>query len=126
MTLPNYFGSWLTFAFALIFVASAVWHLMRARRSYAQRIKPRVESAGLTLLRIDIPRFWQTGPFPKIEFRLTARQTKVGPVSGEYTALRKVVVADNRGQEHQAWCRLQFSAFRLDTIEFRPPLDEFL
>ncbi|MEO0515215.1 MAG: hypothetical protein AAF086_07975 [Planctomycetota bacterium] len=56
--------------------------------------------------------------------------TRIGPISGEYTVLRKAVVTRDhdrdRAQEREIWCCLRFSAFRLDAIEFRPPLAEFL
>ncbi|MEM6852929.1 MAG: hypothetical protein AAF593_00805 [Planctomycetota bacterium] len=125
MSWPTSFGSWVFVVLVSFSVLGVLWTLIRSRRSYRQPISQRVEAAGLTLIRVRVPRFWQTGPFPKIQFRVTPTQTRIGPVSGEFFAYRKLVVADGRGHEHDVWCCLSFTAFRLDGIEFRPPLVEF-
>lgn len=126
MSLPDSFGSWVIAALASFSVLGGLWTFIRSRRSYRQPISQDVEAAGLALIRVGVPRFWQTGSFPKIRFRVTRTQTQIGPVSGEYIVYRKLVIADSQNHKHDVWCCLSFTAFKLDGIEFRPPLAEFL
>ena len=120
-----YVGPKTTAGIVLVAVAvlagfGAVW--LRSRKSHVDHIVPEVEGAGLTFIASRIPRLWEFGPFPKIHIRVTFIQTEVGPLDGEYSAVRVVRVLDRCGQEHEIWVRLNFTAFRLDTIESRPDL----
>ena len=105
-----------------IFLGTAVW-AYRHLRSYRKLVNTELTKQGHTLVSVETPPAYDTGPFPKIEGPyLQRRSATILGISGQWNTYRIVRYADPSGTEKSAWVRLRYEAFRLKDITWKPKI----
>jgi hypothetical protein len=94
--------------------------LLRRRRTYREVIDPEIRKLGLSVCGIRRAPAFAVGPFPKAEFVLGGWQTKTPFGRGEFTVYRVVDAKDCDGGSHTLWCKLEFEAFKMRSIQVLP------
>ena len=100
-------------------------YLSHMSQSTDQNIKEIVEdlnSKGLELIEVKVPRIFDTGPFPKFEISPAPVQTRVMGVSGEKTRYRIVTYKDKKGRVYESWLKIDITAFYLVKMKWSPIL----
>lgn len=106
-----------------LLVSTAVW-AYRHLRSYRKLFTTELAKYGHTLVSIETPPAYDTGPFPKGKgLHLVRRSTTIfGIIPGEWNTYRIVRYTDPSGAERSAWVRLRYEAFRLKDITWNPKI----
>ncbi len=113
--------------YAAIGVGVAVFLLVRLMwrgRTYAEVLAPYLADHGYEIVRIEVPRFYQTGPFPMIAFRAGAVQTRIGGIDTTRFAHRIVTFRDHEQRETTRWVRLLVNSFGVQDIIWEPGTTE--
>jgi len=101
-------------------------NLKRYLKSYEEYLAPELNDYGFKFISSKTAGLFQTGPFPKFEIRITLIYTEILGIMGEYRRYRIVRFQDKAGVEHEAWVKLDFSMFKLESLEWKPSLEEFI
>ncbi len=113
--------------YIVIGLAIAAFLLVRAvsgRKTYADILGPYLTEHGCTLVRVDIPRFYQTGPFPKVSVRVGAVQTRIVGLDTTHFEHRIVAFRDSSGDECTRWVRMLISSLGVQDIIWEPGTTE--
>ena len=95
-----------------------VWR--RNSATYESELRPVIEEAGFKLIQSQHPGMGNLGPFPALEIQLGVKQGWIGGVSGQYSQYRVVEVTNSTGEQFTLWACLEFEAFQLQRIRWRP------
>lgn len=92
--------------------------------TYADTLGTFLRTHGCRLVKVDIPRWYQTGPFPKVAVSEDAPQVEAMGVSLTHVEYRIVTFMDTTGQEKRRWVRLWLSPFGAHEILWEPGTTE--
>lgn len=103
-----------------VFVASRIiWRT----RTYSEQLSTFLSESDCTLVSVEIPRFWQTGPFPKISVRGGAIHTEALGLNMTHFEHRIVTFTDKTGAQHTLWVRLLVNMLTIQDIIWEPGND---
>lgn len=104
-----------------IVLSIAFDRIIQSPNDYKEKIVDELNKNGYTLVDIQIPEIFKTGPFPK--FRVSfSPQTNIFGVSGERTRYRIVRYKNAIGITRQSWIRIEIMAFKIVRIKWIPEL----
>lgn len=116
---------WIPIIFIVVMITVLVLTRVRWRRkTYTDVLEPYLKNYGCELIRIDIPRFYETGPFPKVAIRMGAVQTRVFGVSTTHFEYRIVTFRDRSGIEITRWVRMLLHPLGAQDIVWEPGTTE--
>ena len=105
---------------AAVFIGSRiVWRI----RTYEKALSAFLAEHDYTLVSVDIPRFWETGPFPKVSIRFGVFRTQLLGISMTHFEHRIVSFRDKSGAEHTLWVRLLVNMLTIQEIIWEPGND---
>ena len=96
-------------------------HLGQSPDDNKSDIEKALKKKGLKLIEIKVPKLFDTGPFPKIEFSI-GPQTQVLGVRGEKSRYRIVKFENKKGMINEAWVKIEITAFVVVRMRWSPEL----
>ena len=115
---------WAYTAIALVVAVYVATRLLWRRKTYAEILSPYLAEHGCELVRVDIPRFYQTGPFPKLSVRMGAVRAQVMGVNLTHFEHRVVTFKDKNGNQCTRWVRMFISPLGAQDIIWAPGTTE--
>ncbi len=94
------------------------------RRTYADVLTPYLAQHGCGLVKVDIPRFWETGPFPRVSVRIGGVHSQVAGVRTTHFEHRIVTFRDADGNQSRRWVRLLLNPLGIQDIIWEPGTTE--
>jgi hypothetical protein len=104
---------------ALFIASRIVWRT----RTYSEQLAAFLAEHYCSLVSVDIPRFWETGPFPKVSVRFGAVHTEALGVSMTHFEHRIVTFTDKTGTQQALWVRLLVNMLTIQDIIWEPGND---
>ena len=69
-----------------------------------------LDKRNLELIEVIVPKWTDTGPFPKFEFNI-GPQTQILGIRGESTKIRLVKYNEAQGRPKESWVKIRTTAF---------------
>ena len=108
---------------AAVFIGTRIaWR----RKTYADVLTPYLSKHGCALVKVEIPRFWDTGPFPRVTVRIGGVQSRIAGVRTTHFEHRIVTFCDSGGRQRRRWVRLLLHPFGVQDIIWEPGTTEVL
>jgi hypothetical protein len=98
--------------------------LARRSNTYEQILRPFMTQHGCELVDIWIPKFYQTGPFPKIAFRRSRLEFHIFSCSLTHIEYRIVSFKTKTGDQCTRWVRLLINPKGAQEIVWEPGTTE--
>ena len=106
---------------AAVFIGTRIaWR----RRIYADVLTSYLAQHCCTLVEIEIPRFWDTGLFPRASVRIGGVQSRIAGVRTTHFEHRIVTFRDSGGRQCRRWVRLLLHPLGVQDIIWEPGTTE--
>lgn len=92
-------------------------------RTYSDQLGAFLAEHGCSLVSVTIPRFWETGPFPKVSVRVGAVHTEALGVSMTHFEHRIVTFTDDSGVQQTLWVQMLVNMLAIQDIIWEPGND---
>jgi hypothetical protein len=101
-----------------------VIRLVWRRKTCEDVLGPFLKEHGCELVKVEVPPWYETGPFPKVAIRAGAVQVEAMGMDLTHFEYRIVTFKDKSGQERRRWVRLLLNPFGAQDIIWEPGTTE--
>jgi hypothetical protein len=119
--MSNFFFLIIFFPIALV-IAILFDRIFQSPKDYRREIENDLTRSGYKLIDIQIPKLFETGPFPKFESKIYMFGERLGPINGDKTRFRIIKYRDQNGTEKSTWIKIELKNFKIFAITWSPSL----